>query len=204
MKLLHSFLINAIYNIKQFIKFFFHNNDFSIISTCIEYKYDHSKDVEDIESIFWKKESSNWVDDSYEYYVDFKDSDDITNPPPCVTNHVVRCKFWYNNKVYKFLTYDLEYTWPPKKSLGVHFNIPLSSAQLMDCNDKPVKDMLAKIGRYAGPYNDFYKNDISIRDMLWYNDKTMKKLPTIKLRNAFGLTKYVSTETGKLTDLRIP
>ena len=204
MKLLHSFLINAIYNIKQFIKFIFHNNDFSIISTCIEYKYDQSKDVEDIESIFWKKESLNWLDDSSEYYLDFKESDDITNPPPCVTNPVVRRKFWYNNKVYKFLTYDLEYTWPPKKSMGVHFHIPLSSAQLMDCNDKPVKDMLSKIGRYAGPYNDFYKSDMRIRDMLWYNDETMKNLPIIKLKNAFGITKCVSTETGKLTDLRIP
>lgn len=204
MKLLHSFLINAICKLKQINDFFFRNNDFSIINTCIEYKYDKSKQVDCIESVFWEKESANWVDESTEYYANLNRFDDITKPPPCVTDSVVRCKFWYNNKVYNFLTYDLEYTWPPKRSLGVKFHIPLSSAQLMDCDDKPVKDILAKIGRYAGPYNDFYKTDVRIKDMFWYSDETIQKLPMIKLKNAFGLTKCVPTASGTLMDLRIP
>jgi len=64
--------------------------------------------------------------------------------------------------------------------------------------------MLSKIGRYAGPYNDFYKGKVKIKDMLWYNDEMRKNVPTIKLRNGLGMTKVVSTETGLLTDLRIP
>jgi len=204
MKLLHSFLINAIYRINQMIKFLFHNNDFTVINRCIEYTVDHSKKEDDIMSVFWENESMAWVEESSEYFTDFKETDNIKNPPSCVTKHVVRYKFWYNNKIYKFLTYDLDFKWPPVKSAGVNFNIPLSSAQLMDCDDKPVKDMLSKIGRYAGPFNDFYKSNVKIKDMLWYNDETRKHVPTIKLRNRFGMTKVVSTETGLLTDLRIP
>lgn len=204
MKLLHMFLINAIHSIKCLIKFIFHNEDYSIINTCIEYKIDHSKDMNDTDNAFWKNEYSNWVDESTEYYAEIDEREDISNPPSCVIDPVVRRKFWYNNKAYKFLTYDLVYEWPPVKSMGVHFHIPLSSAQLMDCNDKPVKDMLPKICKYAGPHNDFYKSDVKIRDMLWYNDETMKNLPTIKLKNVFGFVKCVPTDTGKITDLRIP
>jgi hypothetical protein len=204
MKLLHSFLINAIYRINQVIKFLFHNNDFTVINRCIEYKVDHSKNIHDIDNLFWERESLTWVQESSEYFSDFKETDNIAHLPECVTDTLVRYKFWYNNKVYKFLTYDPNFKWPPVKSMGVNFNIPLSSAQLMDCDDKPVKDMLAKIGRYAGPFNDFYKSDVKIKDMLWYNDETRKNVPTIKLRNRFGMTKIVSTETGLLTDLRIP
>lgn len=204
MKLLQSFLINTIFRIKQIIKFLFHNNDFTVINRCIEYKVDHSKNVHDIDSIFWERESLTWVEESNEYFSDFRETDDITNLPECITDTLVRYKFWYNNKVYKFLTYDPNFKWPPTRHMGVKFHIPLTSAQLMDCDDKPVKDMLSKIGRYAGPYNDFYKGKVKIKDMLWYNDEMRKNVPTIKLRNGLGMTKVVSTETGLLTDLRIP
>jgi len=204
MKLLHSFLINAIYVFKRIVQFFVHKNDYTIINRSIEYTVDHSKEMFDTESDFWKSMRKHWVEESTEYYEDIDEREVLSDPPSCVTKTLVRVKYWYNNKVYKYLTYDVDYPWPPVKSMGINFHIPLSSAQLLDCDDKPVKDMLPKITRYAGPHNDFYKNDVKVKDMLWYNEETLKNVPKIKLRNALGLVKMVDTNTALLTDLRLP
>jgi len=88
---------------------------------------------------------------------------------------------------------------------GVHFNIPLQSAQLLDANGEPVKDLLAKIKRYAGPNCDFHGEKIKISDMLYYDEDTLKTLyPKIVVKNIFGLSKTVSTTDGYISDLRIP
>ena len=53
--------------------------------------------------------------------------------------------------MYKYLVNDLVHKWPPESDTGVIFTIPTVSAILLDSDDKPVKDLLNKIRRYAGP-----------------------------------------------------
>jgi hypothetical protein len=78
------------------------------------------------------------------------------------------------------------------------------SAQLMDADDKPVKDVLGKIRRYAGPRGDFHGEKVKISDMLYYDMDTLKTMyPNIRLKNVFGKTKTVSTITGYITDLTV-
>jgi len=128
------------------------------------------------------------------------------NVPNNVTKVILRIKYWYNDKMYKFLTNDLNHEWPPKQANGIVFNMPIVSAQLLDSNDKPVKDVLNKIKRYAGPRGDFYDDKTTkIHDMLYYDDETLKfDYPTIKLKSALGMIKRVNTENGCIIDLRIP
>jgi hypothetical protein len=109
------------------------------------------------------------------------------------------------DKMYKFLTYDMNHKWPPENTPGMVFNIPIVSAQLLDSDDKPVKDLLNKIKRYAGPRGDFYGQKVKISDMLYYDKEMLEQeLPYIKIKNALGLTKTLSTESDYITDLRIP
>jgi len=39
----------------------------------------------------------------------------IPKPPDAVDEIIIRVKYWYNNKIYKYMTYNVDYVWPPKK-----------------------------------------------------------------------------------------
>ena len=107
--------------------------------------------------------------------------------------------------MYKYLVNDLVHKWPPESDKGFIFNIPIISAILLDSDDKPVKDLLNKIKRYAGPRGDFHDENVKISDMLYYDDDTLElEYPSIRLKNAIGMVKKVSTVDGYITDLRIP
>ena len=122
--------------------------------------------------------------------------------PERVEKAIIRIKYWYNDKLYKYLTYDTKHEWPPKQGKDIVFNVPLVSAHLVDADDKPVKDILGKVKRYAGPRGDFHGEKVKISDMLYYDMDTLKTMyPAIKLRNIFGKVKIVSTITGYVTDL---
>lgn len=215
MKVLHKFLINVIYGIKKVMHFIFAKRDYSIDDIYIEYFVDHSKDfsIETTEHPLWVRQSYEIEPTTDSYVIDEKDleraglsiGDPIPTPPEAVTKILIRISYWYGNRMYKFLTYNNEYTWPPKKANTMSFHIPLTSAQLLDCDDKPVKDVLEKIRRYAGPNSDFYGEKVMIKDMLFYNEDRLKnELPRIKLKNCFGMMKTVDTLTGLMTDLRLP
>ena len=203
MGFIHSFLINVIYFFKTIIKKLTYVDDFTIVTESIEYDVDHTKS-KDTDEPFWIKERKVWDSGIDGYYADVDIDDVIDNPPECVKNILIRIKFWYDNKIYKFLTRNKEFKWPPKKKSGVSFHIPLKSALLMDVSGKPVKVVLGKIIRYAGPYNDFYGNDIKIEDMFWYSREVYNEYPIIKLTNILGIVKSVKVLEGKITDLQIP
>tara|TARA_Y100000004_G_scaffold193978_1_gene257609 strand:- start:5436 stop:6083 length:648 start_codon:yes stop_codon:yes gene_type:complete len=215
MKVLHKFLINVIYGIKKVMHFIFAKRDYSIDDIYIEYFVDHSKDfsIETTEHPLWVRQSYEIEPTTDSYVIDEKDleraglsiGDPIPTLPEAVTKILIRISYWYGNRMYKFLTYNNEYTWPPKKANTMSFHIPLTSAQLLDCDDKPVKDVLEKIRRYAGPNSDFYGEKVMIKDMLFYNEDRLKnEVPRIKLKNCFGMMKTVDTLTGLMTDLRLP
>ena len=99
----------------------------------------------------------------------------------------------------------MDHPWPPPRKSGVVFNIPIVSATLIDSDDKPVKDLLNKIRRYAGPRNDFHNQKVKISDMLYYDIETLEnEYPRIKLKNILGMKKIVSTADDYITDLRVP
>ena len=152
---------------------------------------------------FWKNESDKWDGLFDEHYVESKDMDYTSeDTPENVIKTIIRIKYWYNDKLYKYLTYNTKHEWPPPQEKHVVFNMPLTSAYLMDVDDKPAKDILGKIKRYAGPRGDFHRENVKISDMLYYDIDTLKMMyPTIKLTNVLGKVKSVSTVHDYVTDL---
>ena len=182
----------------------FKKPDYKILDKNLEYWVGQENEYT-TNNDFWELQSEEWDENTDSYYVSVKNNEIIPPPPDIVTKTLIRIKYWYNNKIYKYLTYNHDYKWPPEMPKGVHFNIPLQSAQLLDANGEPVKDLLAKIKRYAGPNCDFHGEKIKISDMLYYDEDTLKTLyPKIVVKNIFGLSKTVSTTDGYISDLRIP
>jgi len=178
---------------------FFRRPDYKVIDRSMEYWVDHEKDFVTHDA-FWERESEGW-DRGTDTYFRHLDRDQVVPPPPeVVTKILIRIKYWYNDRVYKYLTYDRDHAWPPVVERGVHFNMPLTSAHLLDIDGRPIKDLVEKIRRYRGPSGtDGQKIDVA--DMLYYEKGVY---PKTLLKNIFGLTKTVSTCDGYISDLQVP
>jgi len=194
MELLGNFLINVIFYFKSILK----KPDYKVIYHQLEYWVTPGEDYF-TEDPFWEKQSDEWDDHTETYCVQYDDR--VPPPPTVVTKTLMRIKYWYNNRVYKYLTYDRDHPWPPPAPKGMHFNMPLTSAQLLDADGAPAKDILDKIRRYAGPNGDFYGEKIKIADMFYFEEGLY---PKVSLKNVFGMSKTVSTSDGYISDLRIP
>ena len=83
------------------------------------------------------------------------------------------------------------------------FNVPLTSAWLVDHDDKPVRDVTEKVKRYIGPRGDFHKQNVSLYHFLYYDIETLEeRFPKIIVKNTLGMKKVISTINGFTTDLR--
>ena len=205
--MLGNLLTNVILWVYSTLQTLFSTPDYRIADSSMEYFLDYTKTPlpEELDE-FWYEERNEWDEETESVFktLNFSNYKDTTIPEN-VTKTVVRVKYWYNNMMYKYLTYDMNHEWPPERKNGIIFNIPIVSAVLLDSDDKPVKDLLNKVRRYAGPRSDFHNNEVKICDMLYYDMETLKNdFPKIKLKNALGMTKYVSTVDGCITDLRVP
>lgn len=160
----------------------------------------------DIKDKLWKDESKYWYPDTDEVYCDLTYKNYFnTTIPENVKKTILRTKYWYNGKLYKLITENMKFCLPEDIKNGFSFSIPLGEAWLVDHDDKPVRDITKKVKRYAGPKNDFHGEKVRIRDMLYYTEDTLRKdYPAIRLINALGMSKSVSTLTGFTTDLRLP
>jgi len=160
----------------------------------------------DIKDKLWKDESKYWYPDTDEVYCDLTYKNYFnTTIPENVKKTILRTKYWYNGKLYKLITENMKFCLPEDIKNGFSFSIPLGEAWLVDHDDKPVRDITKKVKRYAGPKNDFHGEKVRIRDMLYYTEDTLRKdYPAIRLTNALGMSKSVSTLTGFTTDLRLP
>ena len=187
------------------IKYVVSKPDYKIIDQSMEYTINNNIIPEEL-SDFWEDEYDEWDGETETFYKNLNGIDyNQSVVPNNVTHIILRIKYWYNDKMYKYLVNDLDHKWPPENIPGVIFNIPIVTAVLLDSDDKPVKDLLNKIKRYAGPRCNFHGQKVKISDMLYYDDETLElEYPSIKIKNAIGMVKKVSTVDGYITDLRIP
>ena len=198
--MLFKLLSSVLYYYKKLVT----PRDYQIISEELEYTIDYRKKY-DIEDDFWREESMDWDGVMHEFYVlatgkNFRH----TIIPQNVDNVILRIKYWYNGKIYKVITSDINFVPSEPKSNDVRFSIPLSRAWLLDKDDKPVRDITEKVRRYAGPRNDFHGQDVKLVDFLYYTQKTLKdEYPKLLLLNTLGMKKLVLTLKDSTTDLRI-
>ncbi len=201
-----NFLTNVILWAYERIKSVTSKPDYKIIDQSMEYFIDNDIIPEELDD-FWLDESINEWDGITETF--YKNLNNVnyknTTIPKNVKKILVRIKYWYNDKMYKYMSYDMDHEWPPARKSGIVFNMPITSAQLLDSDGKPVKDLLNKIKRYAGPRGDYNNQQIRISDLMYYDMETLEnESPTIKIKSPLGMVKHVNTVDGYITDLSIP
>lgn len=180
--------------------------DYQILSEQLEYKIDYDMKYQ-VEDPFWENESGDWDGILEEFHVNATGKKfRHTSVPQNVVYVVLRVKYYVNGKVYTAVSNDINFT-PGEvvDTSGVHFNIPLSSAWIVDSGDKPVRNITEKVKRYAGPRCDFHGERVPLEYFLYYDTSVLRdRFPRIVLTNALGMKKSVSTLDGFTTDLRIP
>jgi len=199
--MLFKLLSNVLYYYKKLTT----PRDYSIISEELEYKIDYRMKYQ-VEDEFWEKESKHWdgVLDEFHSYVTGKQFR-RTIVPQNVKNVTLRIKYWYDGRIYKAISNDINFIPGKNESEGMNFSIPLSSAWIVDHDDKPQVNITEKVKRYAGPRNDFHGQEVPLKDFLYYDTKTLqKKYPKVLLSNSLGMKKILLTTEDVTSDLRIP
>jgi hypothetical protein len=189
-----------------FYKYITTPRDYSIISEELEYTIDHDMSYM-VEDDFWLKESKDWEDGILdEYYVDVTGKQfRHTIVPQNVKNIILRVKYYFNGKRYTAISNDINFKPGQNEDTAMHFSIPLSSAWIVDHDDKPMRDITEKVKRYSGPRNDFHGQKVPLKDFLFYEKDVLKdRFPKIILSNTLGMKKTLSTLDGFTTNLQIP
>jgi len=199
--MLFKLLSTVIFWYKKFVTY----PDYYIVSEEIEYKIDYRMKYK-IEDDFWLLESKDWDGVLDEFHVvatgkNFRN----TIIPQNVKHLILRVKYWYNGKIYKAISTNINFKPCDNQDIDMRFTIPLSSAWIVDRDDKPQINITEKIKRYSGPMNDFHGESVPLKDFLYYTAETLKKhYPKIILTNTIGMKKTVLTQDESTINLRIP
>lgn len=199
-------LVKLLSSIYFFYKYITTPRDYSIISEELEYKIDHDMGYM-IEDDFWEQESSSWEDGVLdEYYTDVTNKNfRNTIIPENVKYTILRVKYYFNGRRYTAISTDINFKPGKDEDTSMHFSIPLSSAWIVDHDDKPMRDITEKVKRYAGPRNDFHGQSVPLRQFLFYDEEFLKdSFPKIILSNTLGMKKTLSTLQDSTTNLQIP
>jgi hypothetical protein len=189
-----------------FYKYLVTPRDYSIISEELEYAVDHDLDYL-IEDDFWMEESKDWKDEILDQYYTNVTSKKFRHTiiPQNVKYTILRVKYYFNGKKYIAISSDINFRPGQGEDSAMHFSIPLSSAWIVDHDDKPMRDITEKVKRYSGPRNDFHGQKVSLEHFLFYDKDTLKeKFPKIILSNTLGMKKTLSTLDDFTTNLQIP
>ena len=198
-------LIKLLSNVLYFYKKLTIPLDYTVISEELEYVIDYRVKYQ-VEDPFWEEESKDWDGTLNEFHLyatgkPFRH----TLVPQNVKNLTLRVKYWYGGKIYKAISQDINFKPGEDEEEGMSFSIPLSSAWIVDHDDKPQINITEKVKRYAGPRNDFHRECVPLKDFLYYTTKTLHtKYPKIILGNSLGMKKSILTTEDSTTDLRIP
>jgi hypothetical protein len=199
-------LTKVLSSIFFFYKYLVTPRDYSIITEELEYAVDHDLDYL-IEDDFWMEESKDWKDEILDqYYTDVTGKKfRHTIIPQNVKYTILRVKYYFNGKKYIAISSDINFKPGQGEDTAMHFSIPLSSAWIVDHDDKPMRDITEKVKRYSGPRNDFHGQKVPLEHFLFYDKETLKdKFPKIILLNTLGMKKTLSTLDDFTTNLQIP
>ena len=152
--------------------YFLWRPNFKILKAEMEYVHVPVTEDEDDLDELWLPEKKYWSEDeeSGSYLNITKQAREGTVGdiviPISVEQCVVSIWYLYNDKTYKFFTRNLDYKWPPPVPRGMKFTLPIKTAELLDEDLEFVEDVTGKIKKYAGPFNDFFNQEIVPDDML--------------------------------------
>jgi hypothetical protein len=173
----------------------FKHKNYEIIYRSLTYETDPDSEQYFISSDFWQNESQYWSYYNTSHYVDITNKNISNDPVPSnVKNCMICTKYYYNNKVYKYVTRGISQCWPPEDSSTGIF-LPIVRASLINQECDTARDVTEKIKRYAGPKSNFYGKAILIQDIFSYDEETMKKeYPYLVISDAMANTKAFKTD----------
>lgn len=179
--------------------------DYKILHEELEYKIDHDMKYQ-TEDAFWTEESKDWDGILDEYYVNVTGREfRNTTIPQNVKYVILRVKYYYNGHIYTAISNDINFKPGENEDSTMHFSIPLSSAWIVDHDDKPIRNITEKVKRYSGPRCDFHGQCVPLEHFLYYDRDVLKdRFPKIILSNSFGMKKTLKTLENFTTDLQIP
>jgi hypothetical protein len=173
---------------------FFKHKNLEIIYRSLTYEIDPDEDYI-ISSDFWFDETQHWSHYNTNHFVDITKKDISQDPvPQNVKKCVVTTKYYYNNRIYKYVSHGVSQEWPPQEN-ETGICMPIISAKLINDNCETVRDVTEKVKRYAGPKSNFYGKSILIQDMFTYDEDTMKKeYPYLVISDVMGNVKAYKTD----------
>ena len=199
-------LFKLLSNLFYFYKYLTTPRDYSIFSEEIAYEIDHDMKYQ-IEDDFWLEESKSWDDGILDEYYLYAKGKKFRNTmiPQNIRWVILRVKYYFNGKEYTAISDDINFKPGENEDSAMHFSIPLSSAWVVDHDDKPKRNITEKVKRYSGPRNDFHGQKVPLEHFLYYERDTLEKeFPKIVLTNTLGMKKTLSTLHDFTTDLQIP
>jgi hypothetical protein len=176
--------------------------DYYITSEEIEYELE--RDIKyQVEDKFWEDESKSWDGILDQYHVNVTGKKfRHTSIPQNVKYVILRISYSFNGHIYKAITNDINFKPGEDTDNTMCFNVPLTSAWLVDHDDKPVRDITEKVKRYIGPRGDFHKQKVPLHHFLYYDIETLQeRFPKIIVKNTLGMKKTIPTIKGFTTDL---
>lgn len=146
--------------------------NYDISSTSIEYNLTDTK-PKITKHNFWKNEMKYWTPYSKNYWVNITNYYKpkiyeylIKKMPTNVDDFILKVKYYYNGKIYNFISRNQTYySWPPKPQKSMSFSLPIQSAFILDENGDTIKDITKKVKKCAGPQNNFHNQKIKARDV---------------------------------------
>ena len=151
--------------------------DYTIQQVTLEYVVKDDTTPGDLNP-FWSKQQSEWANLPDIFAVPVTDVEFLPLPG-CVQNPILKIVYVFNSREYVYVTRDVEYAWPPKKT-AMRFALPYKHAVLVDDNDTPVKNITYELTRCAGPRSDFHGAPVPLSDMV---DKPFTKLILTDIMN---------------------
>ena len=187
----------------KFLNMYKNYMKFKIERVILDYTYSNDTMEDEYLTDFWKRESKYWkLDEISHHTIDITRlylDEDIPLTPSCVKDVKLTVKYNFNNKIYKYVTKDIYgHKWPPTRPKNeLRFSVPIEKVWLIDDYNVCFRDVTYKYNRYAGPYGDFWGEDVNLTP---YDIFVANEFSRIKIVNMLGQEReidYSSTLVAK-------
>lgn len=165
-----------------FKRLFLWRPDYKILKAELEYVHVPVVTEEELDPL-WVPEQKYWDEDestgSFVNITKYAQNGTIGDIaiPDSVEQCVVSMWYLYNDKCWRFFTRDLNFKWPPEVgSTSMKFTLPIKSAHLLNDDMEETYDVTGKIKKYAGPYNNFFNQEVTPDDMFGHYDFKFLKI----------------------------
>jgi hypothetical protein len=149
----------------MYFKNFWYYKDYHVIRAGLEYLA--PKKGND----FWRKEEMGWIDRPSECYTDVTKCFQTLSPTPDgVKDTYLNIDYTHNGKRYRYVTSNLETSWPPNDNEELTFRMATQSIMLLDTNKVPVRDVTHEIERCMGPRKNFHGEDVPVEKLMGWDD----------------------------------